>query len=197
MGFVPQAAVDFPADLAEQTKANMKSLAVFGMAGDSKYLGTEKGEIGVLKLGLHGSRMVGAISIEELVSRVHKDEATQKKMTSEELFEAVKGLSPEQVAGAPFVWAMVGSYDLVYVPQGWVTVEYDNPSKKDTVKEMSLGIKLNVMCPGIGAKALGFMKQMYVLAGKQLGADCISACLKICGGDGDSRKLADPAADLD
>ena len=130
------------------------------------------------QVGLHGGRMVGVISIEMLVARVAPEEATLKKMTTEELFQAVKGWSPEQVAEAPFVWATVGMHDLVYVPQGCVTVEYGNSSKK----EMSLGIKLNVMCPGVGFKSLSIMKQMYELEGKQLGADCISACLAACSG---------------
>lgn len=75
----------------------MHNVVVWGNANDSKYIGTEKGEIGVLKFGLAGDRVVGCMHVSaaldwyaQMRGKSAEEVRGEGMPTAEELFDFMK-----------------------------------------------------------------------------------------------------------
>ena len=181
-----QGVVHVPHQIDEKVKVQFLSTASWGMAYDSKYVGTEKGEVGVIKLCLFGERCVGACSVVEMVEAMRKaKEEADLLPTSEELYAWMKLLTVEQMESFDSMrWSVLQKYDLIYIPQGFITIEH--PSTKD----VCMGVKANIIGRQANVDGLQLLADMYQKDKKLFGEQCVVCARELA--------MAEPASmDLD
>ena len=90
------------------------------------------------------------------------------KIQNAQDMEAVK-------AKKELVWQRLHAGDLLYVPQGTLTVEHGIGEKAGA----SLGVKCNVLVPNVGLESLNLLAGMYRKEGKPLGVQCAQLAAKM------------------
>lgn len=163
---------DLTAKGAKKEDANKVGVgAVWGQRSEpeGRYIGSEFGEVGVLKATFEGSRKIVIAPFEDLVNYFQADgERLGYDQLSHQVEVATEDVIKKLFEDKVLLWTLAGPGSLVYVPQGHLVIDATVGTKP------SIGVKLSVLISGVHQEQLLALQGLYKVSGKV-------ACADFCG----------------
>ena len=161
--------------MKKEDVAKAKSAAVWAQRAEpeGRYIGSEFGEVGCVRLSLQGKRRVAVASVRKLVQFFSVE---GKKLSCDGLMHTLEVATEEQVTKLlddhVLRWGSVQPDSLIYIPQGHIVIDSTLGDKP------SLGVKCSVLVSGVGEADMEALHDLYLASNKQGCADCSKVALK-------------------
>ena len=139
---------------------------------EGRYVGTEYGEVGSMRLTFSGLRKVGVVNTAKLCEFLQtSDELKAKAAMYDSLIKFLETCSQDMVADLSrrgiVQWAQAGPRSVMLVPQGSLIVDCTVGTKT------AIGIKQGILMQGVGKESMAKLQQLYKANGRP---NCAAHC---------------------
>ena len=161
--------------MKEDDCKKIKSVAIWAQRGEpeGRYIGTEFGEVGCLRLTFSGKRKIGVICV-DLLCAEFQQKGEHKQWVYDSVIQKLESSSAAEVKDMTekgiIKWTMATAKSLVYIPQGHIVVDVTVGSAP------AIGVKMSTLLRGHGVAGMRALENLYKANGK---TSCAETCAAI------------------
>ena len=158
--------------MKEDDCKKIKSVAIWAQRGEpeGRYIGTEFGEVGCLRLTFSGKRKIGVVCV-ELLCAEFQQKGEHKQWVYDSVIQKLESSSAAEVKDMTekgiIKWTMATAKSLVYIPQGHIVVDVTVGSAP------AIGVKMSTLLRGHGVAGMRALENLYKANGK---TSCAETC---------------------